>query len=83
MNDFLDNLDNLNLLDERLMTNNKNRHLSLIKENLNSKDIFDNIYQVNYSGSLAYLGQAQRHRTLNYTMSFKSDDEYYIPDYKG
>ena len=30
---------------------------------------FGNVYQVNYLASLAYLAQAQRHRTLHYEMS--------------
>lgn len=43
-----------------------------------------NIYTVSYKGTFVHLGQAQRHRTLNYTMWFKGDtaEEYgfYVPE---
>ena len=41
--------------------------------------IYDDIYQTNYLGSLAQLAQAQRHRTLIYTIKELDQPEYFIP----
>lgn len=40
---------------------------------------FGETYSVNYCGSLTYLAQAQRHRTLSYEMSFCRNPFYFIP----
>ena len=81
---FLSELERLNILDERLMKNEKNRKLSLFGSNLKDKeDIFtEDIYSVNYKGSWAYLAQAQRHRTLSYRMERLENltyADYFIP----
>ena len=77
MADFVNELERLNILEDGLMRNEKHRKLSLLGENLDSKkDYFDDVYCTNYESSLAYLAQAQRHRTLDYQMEFMDD---YIP----
>ena len=81
---FLSELERLNILDERLMKNEKNRKLLLFGSNLKDKeDIFtEDIYSVNYKGSWAYLAQAQRHRTLSYRMERLENltyADYFIP----
>lgn len=78
---FLSELEELNILDERLMKNEKNRRLSLFGSNLkDKKDIFtEDIYSVNYQSTWAYLAQAQRHRTLSYRMERLDEVDYFIP----
>ena len=81
MHDIIDELERLNILDERMQTNRKNRSLSLFGENI--KDIeeeFGEVYSTNYKGTCIELAQAQRHRTLYYQMEFDEDNkEYFIP----
>src|SRR5699024_9181152 len=78
-------LKDVNVLDERLMKNEKNRKLSLFGKNIkNKEEHFGDIYQTKYEGTLAELAQAQRHRTLNYQMEFldkeNQNDGYYVPE---
>lgn len=78
--DFISELDRLGMLVPELMVNEKERKLSLFGENLEEKkDTFGDVYSTTYKGSLAQLGQAQRHRTLDYQMEFVSEKEYFIP----
>lgn len=80
MDEFVNELDDLNILDDRLMKNEKQRKISLFGNNLDSlDDYFGNVYSTNYKGSLAELAQAQRHRTLDYKMEFLDEKEFYIP----
>ena len=44
------------------------------------QEFFDECYSVNYSGSFAELAQAQRHRTLNYSMSIPDEKRFFIPN---
>lgn len=80
MQDFIKELNKLNVLDERLMTNEKHRKLSLFGKNLETKkEYFGDVYSCVYKGSFAQLAQAQRHRTLDYKMEFLDEKEYFIP----
>ena len=80
MEEFRNELERLNLLDERLMNNEKSRKLSLFgKDIIHTKDIFDEIYQTTYKTSFACLAQAQRHRTINYQMERTENKEYFVP----
>lgn len=80
MVEFIKELKRVNILDERLMHNEKCRKLSLFGENIiHTKDIFDEIYQTKYKISFACLAQAQRHRTLNYQMERTENKEYFVP----
>lgn len=79
MIEFINKLDKLNILDERLMKNEKNRKLSLINNKNTYEDYFTEIYKTSYKGSFAQYAQAQRHRTLNYNFNLLNDFEYYIP----
>ena len=52
------------------------------KETEPKKDVIGDSYTTTYIGSFAMLAQAQRHRTLRYTMFFNGDDKmfgYYVP----
>ena len=82
--EFLGWCDELNLLDERAMTNAKDRSLTLFGEEEVEKNEFGHTYAINYKGSQAQLAQAHRHRTLEYEMLFLDDllpieDRFFIP----
>ena len=79
MREFIDKLKEKNLLDERLMVNDKNRTLSLITDKEPYEDYFSDVYKTSYKASFAQLAQAQRHRTLDYSASFLKDYQYFIP----
>ena len=80
MKDFIDELKGLNVLDERLMRNIKNRKLSLFGENLSEvEEYFGDSYSTTYLGTYAHLAQAQRHRTLAYQMEMLDEKEYFVP----
>ena len=83
MQDFIDELVRLNILDERLMRNEKHRSLLLFGKDLDKREIhFGDVYATRYDGSFAQLAQAQRHRTLRYQMEMYPEDEksFYVPE---
>lgn len=80
MQDFINELEKLNVLDDKLMINEKFRKLSLFGKNLeNKKDYFGSVYSCLYKGTFSQLAQAQRHRTINYQMQFLNNKEYFVP----
>lgn len=80
MQEFITELDNLNVLEDGLLKNEKERNISLFGENLDKQvDNYGAVYSTNYKGSFAQLAQAQRHRTLDYQMSLLENKEYFIP----
>ena len=79
MQEFICKLDELNILDERLMTNDKNRNLSLFTNKKPYSDYFSDVYKTSYKGSFAEFAQLQRHRTIDYQMSFLDNYEYFVP----
>jgi len=80
MLDFINQLEEKNLLVEGLMKNEKERKLSLFGNNLSGKsEVFSDVYSTTYKGSFAQLAQAHRHRTLDYQIELLSDKEYFIP----
>lgn len=80
MNEFISELDRLNILDERLLRNEKERSLSLFGKDLDSiEEYFGDVYSTTYKASFAELAQAQRHRTIDYQMEILDDKEYFIP----
>lgn len=80
INQLLENLDGLNILDDRLMKNAKHRKLSLFGKNLDDREeYFGSVYSTLYDGSFSSLAQAQRHRTLDYQMEMNDNKKYFIP----
>ena len=80
MQEFIDELEKLNILDEGLLKNEKNRSISLFGSNLKEKEeYFGDVYATVYEGSFAMLAQAQRHRTIDYKIEINDDDKYFIP----
>lgn len=76
--EFINCFVELNVLDDRAMSNRKKRKLSLFKDG-KVEEHFGDTYSTNYKGSLVQLAQAHRHRTLKYNMSFLDEKEYFIP----
>ena len=80
MQEFIDCLDKLNVLDNRLMTNEKHRSLSLFGKDLDKRqEYFGYVYTTNYYGTYSQLAQGQRHRTLDYQIERLNEKEYFIP----
>ena len=79
VNDFCSQLEDLGLINEKLANDQKNRNFSLFSNKAGEKVFTKNVYSTNYLGSFAELAQAQRHRTINYTMNYIDDEEFYIP----
>lgn len=59
----------------------KDRKLSLIDRRLDRPIIkqYGDVYKISYDATFAYLAQAQRHRTINYSFRFKEKESCYIP----
>lgn len=78
--EFKECLFKLNVLDERLQHNEKQREFSLFGKDLLKKDeYFGDVYQTKYSESFVGIAQSQRHRTINYNIELPKEEKYYIP----
>ena len=65
-------------IDDLISGNEKSRKLSLFG-NFNEEEYYGTVYATNYKCSFACLAQAQRHRTLNYTLNIDNNVEFYVP----
>ena len=80
MQEFINCLDKLNVLDDRLMTNEKHRSLSLFGKDLDKREeYFGYVYTTNYYGTYSELAQGQRHKTLDYQMERLKEKKYIMP----
>ncbi len=80
MQEFIDELEKLNILDDGLLKNEKNRSISLFGSNLKVKEeYFGDVYATVYEGSFAMLAQAQRHRTIDYKIEINDNHKFFIP----
>lgn len=80
MQEFLDELTRLNLLDDDLMKNEKNRGFSLFGTNLkNKKEYFGDVYATTYQITFAGLAQALRHRTIDYKLELLPEAKFFVP----
>lgn len=77
-NQFINCFVELNVLDDRAMSNRKERKLSLFTDE-KVEEYFGSTYSTNYKGSFAQLAQAHRHRTLEYDMELLEEKEYFVP----
>ncbi len=85
---FRSECERLHLVDERLLTNFKNRHLRLFAkpgDDLDKKffrDEFGESYSTTYTESFAAFAQAQRHRTISYQIQIPEGDKYgyFVPE---
>ncbi len=64
--------------EERLNPFSKKRFLRFFNQ-IETRECFSFVYYTKYKASFSYLAQAQRHRTLNYSMSFIDDFEFFVP----
>ena len=76
--EFIDFVENAGYLDKRLCDDGKNRELSLITD-INRKEVFADVYSTNYLGTISQLGQAQRHRTIDYEIDLSEIKGVYVP----
>ncbi len=76
--EFISLIKNLDILDDRAMSNRKNRGLSLFGRREVEK-YFGESYSISYRGSFAQLAQAHRHRTISYNLIIDDSKEFYIP----
>ena len=80
MKDFIFELLNINVIEERLCQNEKHRKISIFGKDLDKKqEYFGDIYSTIYKGSFAQYAQVHRHRTLKYQMEILKNKEYFIP----
>lgn len=77
--EFIKCFEDLNVLDERAMSNRKSRSLSLFSDEDVQEDEFGYTYAMNYDATFAQLAQAHRHRTLDYTMHLHDEKTYFVP----
>ena len=66
-------------IDKDLCTNEKNRGLSLLSNRSDYVEYYGDVYTSKYIASFAELAQAQRHRTLDYTITGIEYGKYYVP----
>ena len=66
------------LIDDELNADEKNRVLSLFDFKEVQKE-YGSCYATTYKASFAQLAQAQRHRTLWYSMKTLDNNEFYVP----
>lgn len=78
MREFVDKIKATDYYDSALCGNEKCRKLSLFSDGKAVEEYFGDVYATTYKASFAELAQAQRHRTLNYSMSI-NEKAYYIP----
>jgi thymidylate synthase ThyX len=77
--EFVSKLKELPYYDEDLTRNEKCRSISLLADDRKVEEYFGDVYATTYNASFAELAQAQRHRTINYTMRVVNG-EFYVPE---
>lgn len=78
MIDFCEAIEKTGFIDVKFEQDKKNRSLALYSD-YKPREYFGDVYATSYKGSFAQLAQAQRHRTLDYTMSLLDKNEFYVP----
>lgn len=77
---FIKAIKDIGLYIEGLDYDGKGRELSLFSNNETEKEFFGDVYSAFYDCSFAMLAQAQRHRTLWYTMRFDEKNiKFFVP----
>ncbi len=70
----------LTYIDKELSDNRKDRSLSLIRRNKRALvEQFGDSYTTSYYGSFAQLAQAQRHRTIDYSLEIPEKSTFFVP----
>lgn len=77
---FIDNCQKLNVLDERLQSNRKNRKLRAFGENLKEiPEEFGDSYSTTYLGSFAEYAQKERHRREGSEFERDAMNGFFVP----
>lgn len=77
---FINECERLNLLDERLQSNRKERSLRIFGENLNEiPEEFDVTYSTTYTGSFAEYAQKERHRMETSKLERDPMNGFFVP----
>ena len=80
INKFICNLADLDVIDDRLLSNRKHRSLSIFGTDIRKGyHEFGETYSTTYMGSFAEYAQAHRHRTIYYDMQRTMHREYFMP----
>lgn len=80
INNFICQLEDLGVIDERLLSNRKHRSLSIFGQDIRlGHQEFGDVYSTTYKGSFAQYAQAHRHRTIYYQMDRTLSKEYFMP----
>jgi len=80
MQEFIDEITKLNVLDDALLLNEKQRKLAFFNENIEERqEYFGDVYSTSYKISYDCFADSQRHRTISYEMKRPMKTEYYIP----
>lgn len=74
---FLEELPDIKV--DGLDSSMKNRGFSLFSSRFVRYEEFGENYSISYYASFSQLGQALRHRTISYEMTFLDDNTFYIP----
>lgn len=77
LQEFVDQVDALNLTHPQLQTNSKNRSLSIFGERDKANE-FNESFCISYYGSFASYAQMQRHRTLACEIT-EFDNTFFVP----
>lgn len=77
---FINECKRLNLIDERLLSNKKNRKLEIFRDNLKSiPEEFGVTYSTTYTGSFAEYAQKERHRKEQSYLERDKSNGFFIP----
>ncbi len=81
MKEFIQELKGVDVLEDRLMRNEKDRSLSIFGEDIKGTydEHFGKAYSTTYEGSFAQYAQAHRHRTIDYQLEMNDNPNYYVP----
>ena len=80
MQELCKQMEDSGYIDPLLCEDGKSRTLSFITNNPKGfVKQFGTVYCAHYKGSLAQIAQAQRHRTIDYQVSF-GEEQYYTPE---
>lgn len=80
MQEFIDELSKLDVLDDDLMQNEKDRSISLFATNIkDKKEYFGDVYATTYEETFAGIAQAQRHRSVDYKIELTEPAKFFVP----
>lgn len=76
--EFCKSLEKLGIIDNDLVKGGAHRTFSFVASK-NYKEVYEDVYSTHYDISLSGLAQAQRHRTLYYSIKEYSTPKFYVP----